>query len=93
MQNPTHEDKAHLEVEGRGAVLIVRIDGGPHALFGLEIANQLEDLVGRVDRDPSVHAVLFTGTIPSGSSAMLISGGCKKGAPRSLRSADAAPPR
>lgn len=46
----------------------------------------------RVDRDPSVHAVVFTGGIPSGSSAMLTSGGCKKGPPRSLRSADAAPP-
>jgi enoyl-CoA hydratase len=60
----TDEDKVGLEIEDRGAVLIVRVDGGPHGLFGLEIANQLEELVDRVDRDPSVHAVVFTGTHP-----------------------------
>jgi enoyl-CoA hydratase/carnithine racemase len=58
------EDKGRLEVEDRGAVLIVRVDGGPHSLFGLDIANQLEALVDRVDRDPSVHAVVFTGAHP-----------------------------
>ena len=59
-----HEDKGHLEVEDRGAVLIVRVDGGPHALFGLDIANQLEELVDRVEGDPSVHAVVLTGAHP-----------------------------
>jgi enoyl-CoA hydratase/carnithine racemase len=59
-----HEDKGRLEVEDRGAVLIVRVDGGPHGLFGLDIANQLEELVDRVDRDPSVHAVVLTGAHP-----------------------------
>src|SRR2546421_10871095 len=59
-----HEDKGHLEVEDRGAVLIVRVDGGPHSLFGLDIANELDELVDRVDRDPSVHAVVFTGARP-----------------------------
>jgi predicted house-cleaning NTP pyrophosphatase (Maf/HAM1 superfamily) len=42
-----HEDKGRLEVEDRGAVLIVRVAGGPHGLFGLDIANQLEELVDR----------------------------------------------
>ena len=60
----THEDKGHLEIEDRGAVLIVRIDGGPNAIFGLDLANQLEGLVDRVDSDPRVHAVVFTGTHP-----------------------------
>jgi enoyl-CoA hydratase/carnithine racemase len=60
----TDEVGDHLEVEDRGAVLIVRLDGGPHGLFGLEMAGQLEALVGRVDRDPSVHAVVFTGARP-----------------------------
>ncbi|MGH8500859.1 MAG: enoyl-CoA hydratase/isomerase family protein [Gammaproteobacteria bacterium] len=60
----THEARGHLEVEDRGAVLIVRVDGGPHGVFGLEIANQLEKLVDRVDRDPNVHAVVFTGAHP-----------------------------
>lgn len=57
-------DKGNLEIEDRGAVLIARVDGGPHGLFGLDIANQLEELMDRVDRDPSVHAVVFTGAHP-----------------------------
>jgi enoyl-CoA hydratase/carnithine racemase len=60
----THEDEGHLEIEDRGAVLIVRVDGGPHGLFGLEIANRIEEFVDRVDRDPRVHAVVFTGAHP-----------------------------
>src|SRR5258706_10261531 len=40
----THKDTGHFEIEDRGAVLIVRVDGGPHALFGPEIANQLQAL-------------------------------------------------
>jgi len=63
-ESMTHEDKGHFEVEDRGAVLIVRVDGGPHGVFGLEIANQLEKLVDRVDRDPNVHAVVLTGAHP-----------------------------
>src|SRR5246127_5039275 len=57
----THQYKSYLEIEDRGAVLIVRVDGGPHSLFGLDIANELDALVSRVDRDPNVHAVVFTG--------------------------------
>lgn|GEM_PF-4099487 len=57
----THQHKSHLEIEDRGAVLIVRVDGGPHSVFGLDIANELDALVSRVDRDPNVHAVVFTG--------------------------------
>ena len=60
----TREDKGQLEVEDRGAVLIVRVDGGPHGVFGAEIADQLEKLVDRADRDPNVHAVVFTGAHP-----------------------------
>ena len=60
----THQDNSHLEIEDRGAILIVRVDGGPHSLFGVDIANELDELVGRVDRDPSVHAVVFTGARP-----------------------------
>ena len=54
----------HFEIEDRGSVLIVRVDGGPHSLFGVEIAKQLEEFVDRVDRDPSVHAVVVTGARP-----------------------------
>lgn len=53
----THKNEGHFEIENRGAVLIVRVDGGPHALFGPEIAYELEELVDRVDHDSSVHAV------------------------------------
>jgi enoyl-CoA hydratase/carnithine racemase len=60
----TRGDKGHLEVEDRGGIQIVRVDGGPHGVFGLGIANQLEELVDRVDRDPDVHAVVFTGAHP-----------------------------
>ncbi len=60
----TKPDDNHLDIEDRGATLIVRVDGGRHNLFGLDIANELDELVDRVDRDPSVHAVVFTGARP-----------------------------
>src|SRR3954453_3524647 len=60
----TYKDKGHLEIEDRGAVLIVRVDGGPHQEFGLDIAQQLDKLVGRADRDPGIRAVVFTGAHP-----------------------------
>src|SRR6201993_3067695 len=60
----TAQDKSHLEIDDRGAVLIVRIDGGPHSLFGLDIANELEQFVDRVNCDPRIHAVVFTGAHP-----------------------------
>lgn len=60
----TEELTGRLEVEDRGAVQVVRVDGGPHALFGLDIASQLSELVDRVDDDPDIHAVVFTGTHP-----------------------------
>ena len=60
----TNQDSSHLEVEHRGAVLIVRVDGGPHSLFGVDVANELDEVVDRVNRDPSVHAVVFTGARP-----------------------------
>jgi len=56
--------KGHLDIEDRGSVLVVRVDGGPHSLFGLDIANQLDELVDRADNDPTVHAVVFTGAHP-----------------------------
>src|SRR5207248_4968622 len=61
----TQKDEGHFEIEDRGAVLIVRVDGGPHALFGLEIANELEEFVDRIDHDPNVHAVVITGAHPT----------------------------
>src|SRR5207248_590061 len=60
----TPAGKGHLEVEDRGAVLIVRVDGGPLGVFGAEMATQLEELVDRVDTAPNVHAVVFTGAHP-----------------------------
>ncbi|MFZ1300957.1 MAG: enoyl-CoA hydratase/isomerase family protein [Candidatus Microsaccharimonas sp.] len=54
----------HIDVEDRGAVLVARIDGGPHALFDVAIAQDLKALVDRADKDPNIHAVVFTGTHP-----------------------------
>ena len=53
-----------LAVEAHARVLVARLDGGPHALFDPEIAKQLKALVDRVDRDPDIRAVVFTGTHP-----------------------------
>jgi enoyl-CoA hydratase/carnithine racemase len=60
----TNKDKARLEVENDGATLLVRVDGGKHGLFGLDLATQLDELVDRADKDPDIHAVVFTGARP-----------------------------
>ena len=57
----TQQVRGDLVVDDRGSVLVVQVDGGPHSLFGVQIANQLEALVDRADRDPNIHAVVFTG--------------------------------
>jgi enoyl-CoA hydratase/carnithine racemase len=53
-----------LEVEDRGGILVARVHGGPHQLFGKDIADQLDALVDRADRDPAVRAVVITGAHP-----------------------------
>lgn len=53
-----------LEIEERGATLVVRIHGGEHALLTPGLAAELGELVAKVDRDPNVHAVVFTGAHP-----------------------------
>lgn len=58
------EVRGNLEIEDRGAVLVARVDGGPLGLFGNDIAEQLDALVDRADRDDNIHAVVFTGTHP-----------------------------
>ena len=60
----TSEDKTGLEIEEHGTTLIVRIDGGEHALLDPGMAAQLGKLVDRADKDPSIHAVVFTGAHP-----------------------------
>jgi len=60
----TSEDKTGLEIEERGTTLIVRLDGGEHALLDPGMAAQLGRLVDRADKDPSIHAVVFTGAHP-----------------------------
>jgi enoyl-CoA hydratase/carnithine racemase len=57
----TQQSRGDLVIEDRGAVLVARVDGGPHSLFGVQISDQLGALVDRADRDPNVHAVVFTG--------------------------------
>jgi enoyl-CoA hydratase/carnithine racemase len=59
-----HQQEGDLVIEDHGAVLVVRVDGGPHSLFGVQIADQLKALVDQVDRDPKIHGVVFTGARP-----------------------------
>src|SRR6266498_1158980 len=54
----------HIAIEGHAGVLVARIDGSPHALFDAALTKQLKELVDRADRDPNIHAVVFTGTHP-----------------------------
>ena len=49
----TSEDKTGLDVEEHGATLIVRINGGEHALLDPGMAAQLGRLVDRADKDPA----------------------------------------
>ena len=60
----TSEDKTGLEIEERGTTLIVRINGGKHALLDPDMAAQLGKLVDKADKDPSIRAVVFTGAHP-----------------------------
>jgi enoyl-CoA hydratase/carnithine racemase len=60
----TTTDKTGLEIEEHGTTLIVRINGGKHALLSPDIATQLGKLVDRADKDPNIHAVVFTGAHP-----------------------------
>jgi enoyl-CoA hydratase/carnithine racemase len=53
-----------FDIKAHGSTLVVRIDGGPLQLFGVDVALQLEALVDRVDKDPDVRAVVFTGAHP-----------------------------
>lgn len=60
----THEARGRIEIEDRGAVLLAKVDGGPHQVFGRDLAEQLDALVDRADRDPRVRAVVITGAHP-----------------------------
>src|SRR3954471_51154 len=60
----TAKDRTGLEIDAHGATLIVRINGGQHALLTPDIASQLGTLVDRADKDPNIHAVVFTGAHP-----------------------------
>jgi enoyl-CoA hydratase/carnithine racemase len=60
----TTTDNTGLEIEEHGATLIVRINGGKHALLSPDVATQLWTLVDRADKDPNIHAVVFTGAHP-----------------------------
>lgn len=60
----TRQSNGRLDIEDRGPVLIARVDGGPHGVFGLEIAHELDALVDRAERDPDIRAVVFTGAHP-----------------------------
>ncbi|HKH23532.1 MAG TPA: enoyl-CoA hydratase/isomerase family protein [Solirubrobacterales bacterium] len=50
-----------FETERRGRVLVVRIDHPPHNFMTAEMVRELSDLVGSLDGDRSVGAVVITG--------------------------------
>ncbi len=54
-----------LTIDNQGSSLLVRIDGGPHQVFGEELLRQLEALVERADADPNIRAVVFTSAHPA----------------------------
>jgi len=60
----TYTPSTHLDFEPRGSVLIARLDGGPHGLMGLEMAQELALLLDKVEADTAVKAVVLIGTHP-----------------------------
>lgn len=60
----TNAPVGRIEIEARGSVLIARLDGGPLGLFGEGTARDLLALMDRVESDPGIDAVVFTGTHP-----------------------------
>lgn len=60
----TTEDKAHITTEAHGSTLLVKVDGGKHGLFGLELSKLIDEVVDKADSDPNIHAVVFTGARP-----------------------------
>jgi len=60
----TAKEKTGLEIGERGTTLIVRINGGKRALLSPDLAAALGKLVDRADKDPNIHAVVFTGAHP-----------------------------
>lgn len=61
----TNAPVGRIDIETRGSVLIARLDGGPMAMFGEGTARDLLALLDRVEKDPSIHGVVFTGTHPT----------------------------
>ena len=60
----TSNDQTGLKLEEHGATLVVRIDGGEYALLSPALAAEIGMLVDKVDKNPDVHAVVFTGAHP-----------------------------
>ena len=58
------DDQPGLKLEEHGTTLVVHIDGGEHALLSPDLAAELGTLVDGVDKDPDIHAVVFTGAHP-----------------------------
>jgi enoyl-CoA hydratase len=54
----------YLDAEIRGSVLIVRLDGGQHALMGVGMSDALADMLDCIEQDAAVTAVIFTGKHP-----------------------------
>lgn len=60
----TQSEQQYLEVDTRGPVLVVHLNGGPHALMGKGMADALDRFLDRAEADRTVKAVVFTGSHP-----------------------------
>ena len=68
--------RGELLVDDRGAVLVATLDGGPHSLFGVQIADQLDALVKAGRKTiPTCARWCSPVRVTDGSSATLTSGG------------------
>lgn len=56
--------QGRIELERQGSVWIARLDGGPHGLMGLKMADELAGLLDIIEADATVDAVVFTGAHP-----------------------------
>jgi hypothetical protein len=63
----TTTDKTGLEIEEHGTTLIVRINGGKHALLSPDIATQLGKLVDRPTKIRTSMPSFSLARIPTGS--------------------------
>lgn len=57
--------KKHIRLEQHGSVAIAYLDGGPHQLIGLDMAEELSNLLDSLEKEnQAINAVIFTSKHP-----------------------------